>query len=284
MKSLLKKITYGVFTFSLPVFISSGCEDTFFNANDVTPKLDNPVAANNIINPGNLDEYLLNATFESDVIGSPPNTALPGSPTGDALSLSDPAIKVSSANGQKSVYLFSTTPYEGHVDRYIDFISKYTSIGSDERIVVTWTAVTYNQSFGNEFDNYIVSASFWRLKDSHNNSIARIRLEDGKKLKIYSGGQVFSTTEIFPNSAVNVIRTFTLSVNYTQQTYNLKIVNNDGAVHNENNIPFDAVPANPPSPLLSRKFTFTITGCYGSYRVDKVAIVKRLVLDPNPPF
>lgn len=281
MKALLSKITRGVFTFALLVLISSGCEDTFFNGNDVTPTLDNPVAANNIINPGNLDEYLLNATFESDVIGSPPNTTLSGSPTGDALSLSDPAIKVSSANGQKSVYLFSSTPYEGHFDRYVDFISKYTSVGSDERIVVTWTAVTYNQAAGNEFDNYIVSASSYHLKDSHNNSIARIRLEDGKRLKI---NNVIVTNDIFPGSSVSVVRTFTLSVDYTQHTFNLKIVNSDGAVRNDNNIAFDAVPAIPPSPLLSRKFTFRITGCYGSYRVDKVAIKKRLVLDPNPPF
>lgn len=88
MKTLLRKITLGVFTFSLLVLISSGCEDAFSNEDenggnlDPDANTDNPRYADGVsLN----DYYLLHATFEGDVIGDAPDKSLQFNPVGDEL-------------------------------------------------------------------------------------------------------------------------------------------------------------------------------------------------------
>jgi hypothetical protein len=69
MKTLLNKITCGVFACSLLVLISAGCDN---DASDPSPDI-------------SIQDYLLYSTFEGDDIDSAPDQSLAGQPIGDEL-------------------------------------------------------------------------------------------------------------------------------------------------------------------------------------------------------
>jgi hypothetical protein len=287
MKTLLNKITSGVFTFSLLVLISSGCEDTYFN-NDNRTTVDNPANANNLINPGlNFGDYLLNATFESDPIPGAPNKALPGLPIGDQLKYetdNTTFVLYSGSGDQKSIYIPEREVDSGvNSDTRMQFVSRP---GSNNGILtVTWAGqlVGHKHYDNNETDEIKQDGSkaIW-ITDGSGNKIALFQIEclSIRSVDLLHGFPCPSCTQynwtyyhLFPNPPTMAQHQFTLTFNLNTKLFSIKFVNHDGAVVTANNIPF------PYTPTLA-KFTLNISPSEGGYIVDYVTMRQTPYISP----
>lgn len=251
MKTLLNKITTSVFTFSLLVLISSGCEDEM--PSDPSPEI-------------KIRDYLLRATFESDVVGQQPNKTLPGHPTGDELQYNETPLNlfVVNADGQKSVRLANST-FESSS---ILFRSKTTPVASGDAIQVTWSG---EASYDADKDRPGVTTVDFR--DDSQNFLSFFTLTSNR---IW-----FSNYSIDAQGVLLEHHTFTLTFYLQLKTYSLKVVGESGTVITEYGIPFGS---QNPLPSSNAKYLLWMNRDNdGDYTIDYATVEKIKYIGPINP-
>jgi hypothetical protein len=122
---------------------------------------------------------LLHADFDADTVGATPNTALPGSPTGDLIYLADPSNPSDQLIVVNSAALSSRSVKYSNVNvpvtsRFVGFMAKEEALGSTQKFRAIWAGRVDLAPAGSHLD-------LW-LGDSHFKAIAALRLDNGQVL------------------------------------------------------------------------------------------------------
>jgi hypothetical protein len=223
MKTLLNKITCGVFTCSLLVLISSGCEDEM--PSDPSPEI-------------NIQDYLLYATFEGDDIGSAPDKSLPFHPPGDELQYSSRHdFEVVDVGSSKAVSLA-----EGGAP--ISFISRPTNF-SGGTVSVRWAANMMNHGntlFGTHgYKSFLITTN----SSAEDDTLVKLRFA-GQAMDVYAQSSIsnnnpggsFKQWAVSTNKPGTLIEDvgytydldcqFVVDLHYASKTFDLTIVLLDG--------------------------------------------------------
>ena len=303
MKTTLNKTLRCVFTFSFFVLILSGCEDILFN-NGNPISADTRVTPDNLINTNNVggyfDNYLLYCTFEGDAIGSQPNKTLPGLPSGDELKYEDgTGILVLYSGPQKSIILPSFGLSQPK--QKIEFVSKPGS--GEEIITATWSGQLTGHIFKDSNINDNVPGTFYGLKYititygigdtlvrsyiAGNGITTLFKNDNGDNQASWGYSDIFPLQPgSSPNTWIPISsqHTFTITCNLETNTFNLKLIKDDGTIITGFDLPFfeDYTPIR--NPIFKIKIgvgSFAPNG----YILDNATIKQTPFIGPiNPPF
>lgn len=293
MKTILDKISRGVFTFSLVVFISSGCEDIFFNGDDRFTA-DNPGNPDITVNPGfvNFNDYLLYATFESDAIPGSPNKTLPGLPSGDELKYNDDVgVHVMHVNGQKSAAL-PFIPSSATVPQLpggMAFVSKSTTPDAGDLITFTWSGQLfgyfYNPNAPDEED-LMGATTHITISDGHGQVMCLMVICPDGRFIVYrkeSFNNFWQATwpDLFPLDPNPSQHKFTVTFDMEHELFSLKIEFNGGTVVTEHDLVFYSEDY---TPKRSQRYRLDIsTYRTGGYIIDNATIRQSPVIGPIGP-
>jgi hypothetical protein len=220
---------------------------------------------------------LLNATFESDAIGSHPARNLPGAPTGDVIQYV-PGVEPQLIIGNGTVtpgttpgkaLLFTNAPTVGTVsatDLWVSF--KGTSTNLTNTVWIVYTAKNTGA----------VSPLLIDVTDGTSNLVARMRVDPNGTMAL-ARNILDPYTDVIGNVG-NDTHTVVFTLNFANLQYNVTVFRNQGSPLTFANRPMITQSVlqfvNPANPALNFSYQGTYRNVNQKYVIEEIQITKRI--------